>query len=115
MAPIIFHIQSLYKEIYSIGTRLPKRDKLGLHAEIEKICLKILKLSIQASLEVRLAKEQVIRKLRIEIEALKHLIRVESELKVVKEKEYLSIQEKLQEISKESVGWERYINKNSPG
>ena len=114
VAPIISHIQLLYKEIYAIGNQIPKRDKLGLHANIEKICINMLSKSIQASLKDREIKQQTLKELRIEIEILKHLIRIEFELNIIKEKSYLSIQEKLQEISKEAVGWEKYANKNSP-
>ena len=114
VAPIIFHIQSLYKELHDIGNKIPKRDKLGLHLEVEKICLKMLSLSIKASLENRGEKENTIRELRIGTETLKHLIRAESELKIIQEKVYLFIEEKLQEISKEAVGWEKYVSKSSP-
>ena len=114
MAPIIFHIESLYKEIYFIGSRIPKRDKLGIHATIEEICVETLALSIRASLEKKIEKQETIRRLRINAEILKRLIRAEFELKIIKENQYLSLQEKLQEISKEAVGWEGYANKNSP-
>ena len=113
MAPIIFHIQSLYKDIYLAGNSLTKRDKLGVHAAVEKSCLEMLGLSIQASLENQIGKQKTIKKLRIDIEILKHLIRAESELGIIREKQYLSIQEKLQEISKEAAGWDNYTHKNS--
>ena len=114
VAPIIFHIQSLYKEIYLIGTRIPKRDKLGLHAKAECVCIEMLILSIRASLESDSYKKDTIKKLRINIETLKHLVRTELEINIIKETQYLNLQEKLQEISKEAVGWEKYANKNSP-
>ncbi|MEK7147837.1 MAG: four helix bundle protein [Patescibacteria group bacterium] len=114
MTPIIFHIQSFYKEIYIIGSKLPKRDKLGLHAVVEKICIKILTLSIKASLENKGSKQRTLKQLRINIETLKRLIRAELELKIIKENSYLLVQEKLQEISKEAVGWEKYAHKSSP-
>lgn len=97
-----------------MGNRLSKRDKLGLHALVEKTCIEALVLSIQASLEHKDEKSKTIRKLRIKIETLKHLVRAEFELAIIKEAGYLSLEEKLQEISKEAVGWEKYVNKNSP-
>ncbi|MEK7176108.1 MAG: four helix bundle protein [Patescibacteria group bacterium] len=93
---------------------MSKRDKLGLHSVIEKTCLNSLTLSIQASLQNQSNKQEAIRNLRIETEALKHLIRAEFELNIIKEKQYLFLQEKLQEISKEAVGWEKYVHKSSP-
>lgn len=112
VAPIIFHIKLFYTEIYQIGSKLPKRDKLGIHAAVDKICLKVLTLSIKASLEGKIEKQKTTRILRIETEMLKHLVRAEFELGIIKEKQYLLLQEKLQEISKEAVGWERYAHKN---
>ena len=114
MAPIVFHIQTLYREIYQIGTKIPKRDKLGLHAKVEDSCIEMLNLGIKASLETKVEKQEAIRKIRINAETLKYLIRTEFELKIIKEMQYLTLQEKLQEISKEAVGWERYTNKSSP-
>ena len=96
-----------------IGNRLSKRDKLGLHRDIEKICIESLSSSIEASLENKESKNQTLRNLRIRVEILKHLIRAELELNLIKEREYLFLEEKLQEISKEAVGWEKYINKSS--
>jgi len=71
-------------------------------------------LSIRASLETRSDKQDTIRELRISIETLKHMVRTELEINIIKEAQYLNIQERLQEISKEAVGWERCANKNSP-
>jgi len=71
-------------------------------------------LSIRASLESDSYKKDTIKKLRINMETLKHLVRTELEINIIKETQYLNLQEKLQEISKEAVGWERYANKNSP-
>ncbi len=90
---------------------MPKRDKLGLQAVVEKTCVQMLGLSIRASLKTGIEKRETIRELRISTETLKYLIRAESELKIIKENQYLSLQEKLQEISKEATGWERYVNK----
>ena len=93
---------------------MPKRDKLGLHSAIEQTCIKTLSLGIEASLAKKIDKWETIRTIRVYVETLKYLIRTEFELNVIKRKQYLSLEEKLQEISKEAVGWERYANKNSP-
>lgn len=103
-------MQSLYRELHLLGNRLPKRDKLGLHGNIEKVCLEALRLGIQSSLEKD--KLNSIRALRINIEMLKHLVRTECDLKIIQEKSYLFLQEKLREISKEAAGWEKYAHKS---
>src|SRR3989344_8497851 len=40
VAPIIFHIQSLYREIYIIGTKIPKRDKTWISPQNKKEVIK---------------------------------------------------------------------------
>lgn len=111
MAPIVHHIHIVYKEIYQLGRKIPKRDKLGLHRTIEELCLSTLTASIRASLSSKQDKSPVIREIRIAVETLKYLIRVSCELRVIEEKHYVSVEGKLQEISKMAVGWERYITK----
>ncbi len=59
-------------------------------------------------------KSEVLQSLRIKIEILKHLVRMEHEIKIISDKQYLMIEAGLQEISKEASGWERYITSNSP-
>jgi hypothetical protein len=80
---------------------------------VEKICIGMLALSLKASLKTKAGKQEPIRELRTNTETLKNLIRVESELKIIQEKQYLSLEEKLQEISKEASGWEKYVTNNS--
>ena len=112
MAPIIVHVQKLYQELYKIGGQVPKRDKLGLHAEIDKACIKTLSACIQASLTSRNNKLAIIREIRISVETMKYLVRISHELSIIDQKKYISIESKLQEISKMATGWEKYITNN---
>lgn len=50
--------------------------------------------------------------LRVRLESLKHLIRIEHELGIITEKTYIEIQTCLQEGSKMTNGWIKYITKN---
>jgi hypothetical protein len=104
----------LYKELYIIGSKLSKRDKLGLHSRIERICGDILAQSIKASLASKVEKGLVIQEMRINIETLKYLIRISFELGIIIEKKYIALEESLQEISKMATGWEKYAT-NNPG
>jgi len=114
VAPIVDHIRVLYKELYALGNRIPKRDKLGLHQHIEKLCIELLYLGIEASLSTKQEKLSLVRKMRIQTETLKYLVRVSSENKIIKENQYILLEEQLAEISKEALGWERYVSKSSP-
>jgi thermostable 8-oxoguanine DNA glycosylase len=46
--------------------------------------------------------------MRTSIEILKHLVRLEYETKIISSKKYLDIEERLVELSKMSLGWERH-------
>lgn len=107
--PIVHKIALLYKDIYLLGKKLPKRNKFGIHARIESVCLELLILSIKAAFKEKQNKKSVLEKLRIEIEVLKHLIRLCREIKIIDNKNYISLQEKIQEISKMTNGWLKYL------
>lgn len=65
-------------------------------------------MGIKASLETGEEKYTIIREMRTSIEILKHLVRLEYETKIISSKKYFIIEEKLIELSKMSLGWERH-------
>ena len=97
-----------------VGNKLPKRDKLGIHNYIEKEFLEAFSLLINASLEPKFEKMISVKKARLQIETLKQLFRTEYEIGIIKEKVYLSIELKLQEISKMTNGWLKYLQTQNP-
>lgn len=112
--PVVHKMRKLYANIYLIGNKLPKRDKLGINNHIEKELLNALSLLINASFEQKAEKIIILKKARIKIETLKQLIRVEYEIKVIPEKYYLKLEENLQEISKMTNGWLKYTETQTP-
>lgn len=93
---------------------MAKRDKLGIHKVIEDKCLIILSDSILSALSSRNDKSFLLLKLRKEIEALKHLIRLEYELNIIKEKTYIYISQLLQNISMMATGWYKSLQTQNP-
>ncbi len=106
-------VRLLHKDIYTIGHKLTKRDKLGLHQSIEEGCLKLLSLLVEAAFTRKDAKMKTLEVARVHAEVLKHLIRIEHELSVIDEKVYLRLAKDLVEISKMINGWISYVMKNS--
>jgi len=88
---------------------MPKRDKLGIHKVIEDKCIIILSNSIVSALSPKNEKNLLLLKLRKEIETLKHLVRVEYELNIIKEKTYIHISQILQNISMMATGWHKSV------
>ena len=108
---IVHKIGELYKKLYQLGNKIPKRDKFGIHLKIEKLCLDSLSLSIQAGLSSRETKTVYLEKLRITAENTKHLVRMANELKIFDDKIYLCLQSDLQEVSKMATAWKKYAQK----
>ena len=107
-------MRKLYAYVYLIGNKLPKRDKLGLHSYVEKEFLQTFSFLINASIETKSEKLISLKKARLQIETLKQLIRTEYELKIIPENTYLQIELKLQEISKMTTGWLKYLETQNP-
>jgi hypothetical protein len=93
---------------------MPKRDKLGIHKIIEEKCIIILSSSIESALSSRNNKAPLLGKLRRDIEILKHLVRMEYELNIIKDKTYLSLAHMLQDISMMATGWHKSVQTQNP-
>ena len=98
-----------YKKIYALSSKLSKRDKLGIYSKIENICLETIQLVITASLESKPSKLPTLNSARIKIELLKKLIRTSNELDIISNDKYLELESDLQEISKMTNGWIKYL------
>lgn len=107
--PLIYHLDELYTTIYSLGHKIPKRDRFGLHTKVESLCLNTLELVIAAAFEARENKKSILNSARIKIEILKHLIRTENGLHIIQDNTYLDLETKLQEVSKMVNGWIKYL------
>ena len=105
LVPLVHKIRNLYKTIYRLGSTLPKRDKLGIHAVLETVCLTTLTLSIEASFTPGLAKKPTLEKLRLKAEIGKQLVRTEQELGIITDAVYLELGSELVEISKMTTRW----------
>jgi len=89
---------------------LPKKHKLGIFMKIENICLDVTQLIITAALESKNSKLPLLNTARIKIELMKKLIRITNELNIVPNSKYLELELDLQEISKMTNGWIKYLN-----
>ena len=107
------HIKQVYKLLHTVGNKLPKREKLGIHQSIEKISLELLELSIEAVLLPRLEKHTLLYRIRRKVETLKHLVRIEQELHIISEKQYAVLADLLTDISMMATGWQKSTAQNT--
>jgi len=102
-------ICEFYKKIYLLSQKIDKKNKFGIFAKIENLCLDIIILIIESALQIKNNKLQSLYSIRIKIETLKRLIRICNELKIIENKKYLEIEFDLQEISRMVNGWIKYL------
>ena len=106
---IVHKITELYKDLYKLADKVPKRDKFGIYLKIENICLDTLQVAINAALKSKEEKKPLLLDLHLKVENLKHLIRICHDLKILETTPYIYLEEKLQEISKMALGWLKYV------
>lgn len=106
---MVHRVGEFYKQIYSLSGRIDKRNKFGIWLKIENSCLETLRLIIKASFTNKLERLPLLNSARTEVEVLKRLLTVTHELNIIQTKNYLQLESDLQEISKMTNGWIRYL------
>lgn len=65
---------------------------------------------VQATFEIKINKLLILNKARVNTELLKQLIRIMSDLNIIPSFKYVELELDLQEISKMTNGWIKYLN-----
>ncbi|MFH1145606.1 MAG: four helix bundle protein [bacterium] len=99
----------MHKVVYLLGSRIPKRDRFGIHLKVDSLALECLELAITAVFETRERKLFNLSGLRIKLEVVKRLLREMNELKIIQDKHYLHLTYDVIEISKMTNGWIKYL------
>ena len=106
---MIHKVCELYKKFYILSSKSSKRDKLGIYLRIENICLDVFHNVVVAAFSSKELKLQALNSVRVKIEVLKRLLRVAHELNIVQKNKYIELELDLQEISKMTNGWIKYL------
>ncbi|OGK18637.1 hypothetical protein A3B50_00435 [Candidatus Roizmanbacteria bacterium RIFCSPLOWO2_01_FULL_40_42] len=85
----------------------PKKDRYTLGQKCELLLLDVIEDIITASATPKQAKLPILKKLSIEVDLLKVLFRLGKDLRIIDDKKYLVLEEKLQEIGRMLGGWIR--------
>lgn len=107
--PLSHKTYEFYKKIYSLSSKISKRDRFGIYLKIENLLLEIIDLVITAALQNRNSKLPTLNSARIKIEIMKRMIRLTGELGIVDNGKYLELEKDLQEISKDTNNWIRNL------
>ena len=106
---LVHKICEFYKNVYLLSAQISKRDRFGIYSKIENICLEILNLILIASFEEKTKKIIPLNTARIKTEVLKRFFRIAHELNIINRKKYIEFEYALQEISKMTNGWIKYL------
>lgn len=108
-APILAKTVQLYKEFYGHHKTFPKKDQYLLGKRCEDNILAFMELVLLA---VGLQREQKLKALEqasSKFDVLKVLFRVARELKILDNKRYILLEERVQEIGRMLGGWIRSL------
>ena len=88
---------------------MPKRDRFGIHRTIEQVSFELMRLVITAAFEQKDRKMEFLESARVSAEVLKRFIRMIHELNIIPLNAYFELESDLQEISKMTNGWFKYL------
>lgn len=103
--PIIQRVYDFYKLFYQYLDHFPKKSRGVLGQKIETIILELLESITRASFAKLNFKSSDLQTASIKLDFLKILVRLSYELRVIDQKKYLTMEEKLIEIGKMLGGW----------
>jgi len=105
-------MEDMIKYGYACLRRFPKSEKFTLAAEIKQCAYAVLRLNITAN--KRYYKKTTIRDMDVEMEMLKHLVRLAYDLKFLPHKQYESWQRMNVEIGRMIGGWLKSSGDHAP-
>ena len=98
--------------IYEITHRLifkfPKHERYTLGEKIENSILEAIEFFILANQASKYEKEKILLKANSKVELLKILFRISLNCKIIESREYLEMENKLQETGRMTQGWIKY-------
>lgn len=108
-APILKHTVDLYKEFYEYLKKFPKKDQYVLGKRCEEHIIEFMEYILFAVGLERSRKLKVLEQANSKFDTLKVLLRMARELKMIDNKKYVSLEEKMQGIGRMLGGWMRFL------
>jgi hypothetical protein len=107
--PIITKVYDLYRMYYAYLALFPKKDRYGLGGKCEQYIIATLELLLMAGRLPRQEKLAVIQQANVKFDALKVLLRLAKDVKLLDTKKYILLQQHIQEIGRMLGGWQRSL------
>jgi len=107
--PIIQRLIEIYKLWHEYIQHFPKNSKYTLGSKIDNLFLEIIGLLFSASYLNKQEKLPIITKASNDLDLLKFFLQIAWEIKVLDNKKYITLSEKLNEIGKMLGGWRKQL------
>ena len=104
----IFKLFVVYEITHRLIFKFPKHERYSLGEKIENSILEAIEILILANQASKYEKEKILLKANSKIELLKILFRISLNCQILDGKEYLEMENKLQEIGRMNQGWIKY-------
>ncbi|TSC82889.1 MAG: Uncharacterized protein G01um101420_71 [Parcubacteria group bacterium Gr01-1014_20] len=105
--PIFKKIYDLYKSFYVLRKNFPKDDKYILGEKCESLILEVLTCVFEASQKPKPQRLVYLEGASVKINLLRFHFRLAKDVRALSEKNYLNLQENLDEIGRMLGGWIR--------
>lgn len=106
--PVVIKLFAIYEMTHKLVFKFPKHERYALGEKIENSILESIEILILANQVAKYEKEKILIKANSKIELLKILFRISLNCEILEERQYLEIENKLQEIGKMTQGWIKY-------
>ena len=106
--PVVVKLFVVYEITHRLILKFPKHERYSLGEKIENSILEAIEILIMANQSSKYEKEKILLKANSKIELLKILFRISLNCQILNSKEYLEMENKLQEIGRMNQGWIKY-------
>ncbi len=106
--PVVIKLFIIYEITHKLIFAFPKHERYALGEKIENSILESIEMFILANQASKYEKEKILLKANSKIELLKILFRIALNCQIMDDREYLEMENKLQEIGKMTQGWIKY-------
>jgi len=106
--PVVIKLFVLYEITHKLIFKFPKHERYTLGEKTETAILDGIEFFVLANQVSKYEKEKILAKANSKVELLKILFRISLNCKILDSKEYLEIENRLQEIGKMTQGWIKY-------
>lgn len=105
---MVIKLFTIYEVTHRLIFKFPKHERYTLGEKIENSILEAMEFYILANQASKYEKEKILLKANSKVELLKILFRISLNCTIIESKEYLEMENKLQEIGKMTQGWIKY-------